>query len=164
MSGKVYNVRHYKDISWIHTRTQSVFSLLSHMRIYVIKVMIVCLIDRYQKVIPRAMLLYELKKVQERFMLMTFRFMTHDCIGHLKTHCKNHSSLSTGIECEWKHYSSPFSIEKNTRRLVWIQFYKPLKEQFWKTVPVIITKAIWQKGLTYLSIYCRGKKCVSTLR
>ena len=55
------------------------------------------------------MWLHELKKIQlqERFMLTT-----QDFIGHLKTLCMSILLLSSGVESEWKPYSSPLSVEK----------------------------------------------------
>ena len=57
------------------------FSSPSRMRVSVFEVMSVYSIDQYQNAVPKAMLLYELKKIllQERFTLMTY-----DSIGLLK--------------------------------------------------------------------------------
>ena len=50
--------------------------------------------------------------VKERFMLMT-----HDSIGDRKTVYMSTLLLSSGVETEWKHYSSTFNVE-NTSVLV----------------------------------------------
>ena len=79
------------------------------MCISVFDVMIIYPIGQYQNAIPRVMPHHELKQVQlqERFTLMT-----QDSIGHQKLCCMSVSLLSGGIESEWKHYSSPLSVEK----------------------------------------------------
>ena len=51
----------------------------------------------------------ELKKVQVQ---EHFTLITEDSIGRLKKLCMSVLSLSGGVESEWKHCSSPLSIEK----------------------------------------------------
>ena len=100
------------DLSWIHTRTQSVFSSFFHMRISVLEVMSVYLIHRYQNAtLARPMPLHELKKSTLR--LKRFTLMTQGSTVRLKTPCTSDLSLSGGVGSERKHCSLPLALLKN---------------------------------------------------
>ena len=64
-------------------------------------------IDRYQNATSNAISQHELKKVQERYTLVT-----QDSIGHLKTLCMSVLLLVVALESEWKCYSSSQSDKK----------------------------------------------------
>ena len=112
--------------------------ILKHKRFYhfvacafpFFEVMSVWPIDRYQNATPRALSLYELKKVQ---------LQKHSCswhsTGHLKMLCRSIYRSAVAFESEWKHYSSSLSVEKNATSSVWVWIQLNLtfmSSTFWK--------------------------------
>ena len=86
------------------------FFIIYRMHISIFEVMSIYPIDQYQKAIPIAMLLHELKNVN---------FMSVSRSWHMillviwKCTAWVFLLLRGGVESEWKHYSSPFSVEKS---------------------------------------------------
>ena len=88
-------------LSWIHTWTQSIFITFLHTHFG--------FWGHEGQNATLAVQLCELKKVQ---LYGRFTLVTQDFIGHLETFCRSIFSMISGIESEWKWYSSPLSVVK----------------------------------------------------